>query len=117
MRNEFRDDGSPNGSCNVVKIGSSRNQQLKAQGKTEADITAILWKEVDQLAARFGAKPALLVALMQPDKGSYGAWMIDASAIRHGRSVPTMPADRVRYRMLADVGTKDARVTADLLNR
>jgi len=58
-RNEKRaDEKGNNGSYNIVKISDPKRHLLEAQGKTEADITRMLWEKVWQRAVTFNAVPA-----------------------------------------------------------
>jgi hypothetical protein len=116
-RNEFQADGKINPGYNAVLIRNDRKKQLEGLGKTEAEITEILWNGVDQIAARWRATPAWVTVAMRPEQGTYSAYFGLVSAIRHRRSIPMKPADRTAYVELAAIGTKDLRVTADLLNR
>lgn len=68
-------------------------------------------------AEAYGAIPAWVTVAMRPEQGTYSAYFGLASVIRHRRSVPMQLADRIAYRELAPIGTKDIRITADLLNR
>lgn len=116
-RNEFRDNGKLNESYNAILIRDDKRKLLEGLGKSEAEITAILWNGVDEIAARWRATPAWVTVAMRPERGTYSAYFGLASAIRHRRSIPMKPADRNGYVLLAPVGTKDARITADLHNR
>jgi hypothetical protein len=57
-RNEFRDNGKLNESYNAILIRNDKKTLLEGMGKAEADITAILWNGVDEIAARWCAIPA-----------------------------------------------------------
>jgi hypothetical protein len=116
-RNEFRDNGEINPTYNAVLIRGDKKKVLEGLGKTEAQITAILWDGVDQIAARWNATPAWVTVAMRPERGTYSAYFGLVSAIRRRRSIPMKLADRGAYQVLAAIGTKDPRVTADLLNR
>jgi hypothetical protein len=116
-RNEFQANGAINPCYNAVLIRNDQKQLLERLGKTEAEITAILWDGVDEIAARWKAIPAWVTVAMRPERGTYSAHFGLVSRIRHRRSIPMNLADRKDYVQLAPVGTKDARVTADLLNR
>jgi Holliday junction resolvase-like predicted endonuclease len=116
-RNEFQANGAINPCYNAVLIRNDKKQLLERLGKTEAEITAILWDGVDEIAARWKAIPAWVTVAMRPERGTYSAHFDLVSRIRHRRSIPMNLADRKDYVQLAPVGTKDARVTADLLNR
>lgn len=116
-RNEFRDNGSLNPTYNAIKINDAKNRELQRLGKSEAEITAMMWAAVDKLAAPYGAIPAWIAIAMRPEQGTHSAYYGLAAMIRHRRSIPMMPADRIKYRQLAPLGTKDVRITADLLNR
>jgi hypothetical protein len=116
-RNEFQDNGKLNPCYNAVLIRNDKKKLLEGLGKTEAQITSILWEGVDKIAARWRATPAWIAVAMRPEQGTYSAYFGLVSTIRHRRSIPMKPADRVAYVELAPIGSKDARVTADLLNR
>ncbi|MFC3205628.1 hypothetical protein [Aquamicrobium soli] len=116
-RNEFQSSGKINPCYNAVLIGDAKRRQLEAGGKSEADITAMLWKEVDVLAQRFDATPAWLALAMRPNEGTFSAYFGLASVIRHRRSIPMRISDRKSYLEVAPIGTKDTRITPDLLNR
>jgi Holliday junction resolvase-like predicted endonuclease len=57
-RNEFQANGAINPCYNAVLIRNDKKQLLERLGKTEAEITAILWDGVDEIAARWKAIPA-----------------------------------------------------------
>ena len=116
-RNEFRDVGSLNPTYNAIKINDAKNRELKRLGMSEAEITALMWAAVDKLAAPYGAIPAWIAIAMRPEQGTYSAYFGSAAMIRHRRSIPMLPADRIKYREFAPLGTRDVRITADLLNR
>jgi hypothetical protein len=116
-RNEFQANGAINPTYNAVLIRDDKKRLLEGQGKTEFQITAILWDGVDQIAARWNATPAWVTVAMRPERGTYSAYFGLVSVIRHRRSIPMKPAERAAYLELAAIGTKDPRVTADLLNR
>jgi hypothetical protein len=116
-RNEFQENGKINPTYNAILIRDDKKKLLEGLGKTEAQITAILWDGVDQIAARWNATPAWVTVALRPERGTYSAYFGLVSAIRHRRSIPMKLADRSAYTELAPVGTKDPRVTADLLNR
>ncbi|MCK3776683.1 hypothetical protein MZK49_08050 [Ensifer sesbaniae] len=115
-RNEFRADGKLNECYNAVKFNEAEKRTLQAQGKSQDEITAIIWEAVDGLAQQWNACPAWIVVPMRPEEGSYSAYFGLASVIRHRRSIPVQPADRARYMELAPLGTFDARITRDLRN-
>lgn len=96
-RNEFKDDGKINPCYNAVLIRKDKNKELQAMGKTEAEITAILWSGVDEIAARWGAIPAWVAVAMRPEQGSYSAYFGLVSVIRHRRSIPMKFEDRAAY--------------------
>jgi len=116
-RNEFQDNGKLNPCYNAVLIRNDKKKVLEGLGKAEAQITAILWEGVDKIAARWRATPAWIAIALRPEQGTYSAYFGLVSVIRRRRSIPMNPADRAAYVELAPIGTKDARVTADLLNR
>jgi GTPase SAR1 family protein len=116
-RNEFQENGKINPCYNAVLIRNDKKQLLERLGKTEAEITAILWDGVDQIASRWNAIPAWVTVAMRPERGTYSAYFGLVSAIRHRRSIPMKLADRAPYVELAAVGTRDPKVTTDLLNR
>lgn len=116
-RNEFRADGNVNECYNAVKLNEVEKRALQAQGKTQDEITAIIWAAVDDLAQRWNAIPAWIVVPMRPQESCYSAYFGEVSMIRHRRSIPILSSDRVRYTELAPLGTYDARITADLRNR
>jgi hypothetical protein len=115
-RNEFQTNGKINPCYNAVLIADAKRRELQRIGNTEADITALLWNEVDALARRYDAIPAWLAVAMRPKEGTYSAYFGLASVIRHRRSIPMKFSDRGAYLELAPLGTMDARVTPDLLN-
>jgi hypothetical protein len=116
-RNEYQAGGAINPSYNAILIRNDKKQMLERLGKTEAEITAILWDGVDQIAARWKAVPAWVTVAMRPERGTYSAYYGLVSAICNRRSIPMTLAGRSGYTLLAPIGTKDPRVTADLLNR
>ena len=116
-RNEFRDNGKLNPCYNAVLIRDEKKRLLEGLGKTESQITAILWEGVDKIAERWRATPAWVAVAARPEQGTYSAYFGLVSVIRHRRSIPMKLEDRAAYVQLAPIGTKDARVTADLLNR
>ena len=116
-RNEFQDNGKLNPCYNAVLIRNDKKKVLEGLGKTEAQITAILWEGIDEIAAHLAGNTAWIAIALRPEQGTYSAYFGLVSDIRHRRSIPMKPADRDAYVELAPIGTKDARVTADLLNR
>ncbi len=116
-RNEFQANGKLNPCYNAVKFNDTVVKALQAEGKSESEITAIIWAAVDDLAQRWNAIPAWIVVPMRPQESCYSAYFGEVSMIRHRRSIPILPSDRVRYTELAPLGTYDARITADLRNR
>lgn len=116
-RNEFQANGKINPCYNAVLLREDKKKILEALGRTEAEITAALWDEVDRIAARWDATPAWVTVAMRPERGTYSAYFGLASVIRHRRSIPMKLADRDAYLQLAGIGTKDPRITANLLNR
>lgn len=116
-RNEFQANGKLNPCYNAVKFNDTVVRALQAEGKSESEITAIIWEAVDSLAQQRNACPAWIVVPMRPEESSYSAYFGEVSLIRHRRSIPVLPSDRERYTELAPLGTYDARITADLRNR
>ncbi|WP_156394352.1 hypothetical protein [Mesorhizobium sp. Root172] len=116
-RNEFQTNGRINPCYNAVLIADAPRRELERRGKAEADITALLWSEVDELARQADAVPAWVAIAMRPMEGTYSAYFGLASAVRHRRSIPMKLRDRTGYVELAPAGTKDERITPDLLNR
>ncbi|MEY9768581.1 Holliday junction resolvase-like predicted endonuclease [Sinorhizobium fredii] len=116
-RNEFRADGNLNECYNAVKLNEAEKRALQVQGKSQDEITAIIWEAVDGLAQQWNACPAWIAVPMRPEESSYSAYFGEVSLIRHRRSIPVLPSDRLRYTELAPLGTYDARITADLRNR
>jgi hypothetical protein len=115
-RNEYRADGKINPTYNAILIKKDKNHQLKAVGKTEQEITCLLWEEVGRLASAFGAIPAWVAVAVRAERHSYSAYFGLVSLIRHRRSIPMKPYERAKYELLAE-HMIDARVTLDLLNR
>lgn len=116
-RNEFQANGKLNPCYNAVKFNNTVVRALQAEGKSESEITAIIWEAVDGLAQQQNASPAWIAVPMRPQESSYSAYFGEVSLIRHRRSIPVLPSDRVRYTELAPLGTYDARITADLRNQ
>ncbi|MEZ0018684.1 hypothetical protein [Sinorhizobium fredii] len=116
-RNEFQASGKLNPCYNAVRFNEAAVRVLQAEGKSENEITTIIWEAVDALARQWDACPAWIVVPMRPEESSYSAYFGEVSLIRHRRSIPVLPSDRGRYTELAPLGTYDARITADLLNR
>jgi hypothetical protein len=57
-RNEFQTNGKINSCYNAILIRKDKKKLLEGFVKSEAEITAILWSGVDQIAARWKATPA-----------------------------------------------------------
>lgn len=116
-RNEFQASGKLNPCYNAVRFNEAAIRVLQAEGKSENEITKIIWEAVDALASQWNACPAWIVVPMRPEESSYSAYFGEVSLLRHRRSIPVLPSDRRRYRELAPLGTYDARITGDLRNR
>lgn len=115
-RNEFRDNGRLNPCYNAVLINKAKNDQLKREGKSEGDITALLWAEVGQLANRWEAIPAWVTVALRPEIGTYSAYFGLVSMLGIRRSIPMKPADRRQYECLVE-HRHDQRIKRDLSNR
>jgi hypothetical protein len=115
-RNEFQANGRINPTYNAVLIRADKKAQLEGAGKTEAQITEILWREVQALAERWQALPAWTAVAMRPLRGTFCAYFGLATALGNRRSIPMKIADRRRYEVLAE-HRSDHRITPDLLNR
>lgn len=116
-RNEFQANGKLNPCFNAVNPNQAVLRALKAEGKTEDQITAIIWEAVDHLASRWGARPAWISIPMRPEEGTYAAYFGEVAQIRHRRSIPMTAEACRRYRKLAPRGTFDHRITKGLSNR
>jgi hypothetical protein len=77
-RNEFQANGAINPSYNAILIRNDKKQLLERLGKTEAQITAILWDGVDQIAAQWNAIPAWVTVAMRPERGTYSAYTVSS---------------------------------------
>lgn len=114
-RNEFQTNGKINPTYNAVLIRADKKRQLESQGKTETQITALLWAEVQRLADQCKAVPAWTTIAMQPLKGIFSAYFGLVSALGNRRSIPMKIDDRRSYEVLAKHKT-DSRITDDLHN-
>lgn len=122
-RNEQRDIGGVlNKEYNIIEVGRAQGKMLSAQGKTERQITDLLWAEVQTLACGvraltggYDAVPAWVTVAIRAIEGNYCAFFDLASKEAHRRSIPMKLEDRRRYQRLAD-HEFDARITANLSN-
>jgi Holliday junction resolvase-like predicted endonuclease len=114
-RNEFQANGKINPSYNAVLIRSDKKRQLESSGKTEAQITTLLWTEVQALADQWEAVPAWVTVATQPLKGIYSAYFGLVSSLGNRRSIPMKTDDRRVYEVLAERNA-DTRITKDLHN-
>lgn len=115
-RNEMRQgDVGLNESYNLVLISDVANAKLKAEGKSQSQITALLWEEVSKLAANLNAIPAWATVSIRPREGTYSAYFGLAAELGNRRSVPMTPNACGNYECLAR-NLRDSRVTLDLLN-
>ena len=104
-----------NESYNLILVSDRLNYELKAQGKTTAQITAMLWAEVAELAKRHKATPAWITVPIRANAGTYSAYFGVVANLGNIRSVKMTREACAGYRCLArDI--PDARVTPDLLN-
>jgi hypothetical protein len=104
-----------NESYNLVLVSDRLNYELKAQGKTTAQITAMLWAEVAELAKRYDATPAWITVPIRATAGTYSAYFGVVANLGNIRSVKMTRVACAGYRCLGrDIS--DVRVTPDLLN-
>lgn len=115
-RNEYQSNGKINPTYNAILVRKDKNRELKALGKTEFEITHLLWEEVGRLASKFNATPAWIAVATRPERNSYSAYFGLAEMIKNRRSIPMKPNERTRYELLAEHEI-DLRLTPDLLNR
>ncbi len=114
-RNEFQADGKINPSYNAVLIRADKKRLLESEGKTEAQITALLWTEVQELADQWKAVPAWTTVATQPLKAIYSAYFGLVSTLGNRRSIPMKIEDRRGYEILAK-HKAEPRITKDLHN-
>ena len=115
-RNEYQADGKINPTYNAILIRKDKNRELKTLGRTEQEITHLLWEEVGRLAGAFKAVPAWVAVAVRAERNSYSAYFGLVELIKARRSIPMKLHERVKYELLAEHRT-DSRVTSDLLNR
>jgi hypothetical protein len=115
-RNEKRAAGKgDNGSYNIVKISDAKRRLLEERGKTENDITQMLWHEVRLRAKAFDAVPAWVTIPILPLDGIYSAYFGVVPEGYRTRSIPmTAQARRTHDRLIER--QFDQRITPDLLN-
>jgi hypothetical protein len=114
-RNEYRDNGSLNEGYNLVQVRSSTKAALERQGKGKADITRMLFAEVNELARAHDAEAAWATIALRPERGTYSAYFVLLSQLPIRRDIPMLPDHRKNYRCLAK-DVHDPRITRDLSN-
>jgi hypothetical protein len=115
-RNEMQMGGHDyNESYNIVKISDPKRRVLEDQGRTEVDITRMLWEEVRSLAAKHDATPAWVTVSVLPKKGIYSAYFGEVPDNYPNRSI-RMTLDARRNYSPRIENVRDARITPDLLN-
>ena len=93
----------------------SPTARLKRDGRSTAEITSRLLREVEAIAAAHDAEPAWVTVAVRPNDGTSSAYFGFVAALGRKRSVRMTLEACHTYECLANE-LRDFRITPDLLN-